>query len=124
MAGAEHVAGSLHQLGEQAGGGDQVEAARQGRGNTAHGPADEGRQIRRTDRSPLRPFGEGVEHAGHVDPAMRGEGGVAGHALASRSACQGFGVQIHQVDLPVGFHERRQVEVIGIARTQDAESRA
>ena len=55
---------------------------------------------------------------------MRGEGGVAGHALASRSACQGLGVQIHQVDLPVGFQERRQVEVIGIARTQDAESRA
>ena len=44
------------------------------------------------------------------------------HPLTLDAAREGLGVEVHQVHLAVGVQERGQVEIIAVARAEDAES--
>ena len=119
---AQGVEGVADELGEEAGGGDEVEGGLEGERDASGGGFGEGLEGFGADDGRWGPGLDGVEHGREVEAAGDVESGVLSDVLALGGLSECFGVEVDQVDFAMGLEESGEVEVVGVARAEDAEA--
>jgi hypothetical protein len=120
---ADELADAEEELGEDAGGKDEVERSAEERADGGGGGAGGGGDLGVLD-------GAAAPGAGEVGDAREVDGGVEGDAvgggcrdlLAGDGVFDGAAVNVDEVDLGVGLGEVAEVEVVAVAGAEDAEA--
>lgn len=111
--------GQLH-LGEEAGGGYDVEVVAEARHERL------GRDVRVTDElfgGELKalPAIESGQHAGEIDRGMTGQSVAVGSCDACTRLIERDGVEVHQVDFAVVLEQGIELDVVAVACAKDAD---